>query len=422
MSTSVNSVGSNSGANTGLNKNTSHIRLLSGETNISQDRKSRSDTLIRFAKGLRSSSVKAQNPKETIASIQEASNSHKATSTKNLVSHSETNSPSRHPTSFRAASLSMRVSHPSTPPIPLSRKITIGTAGSPSKHNSYSISQNSQNDSNSDIDAEADDFEISESPESSSLNVGMAFARAATKEINIKQPFVSYLKTNEGKLQKQTTKGNSSSLPPEILEKLMRRGGKTGKRAAKLAQLRRVRNAQEIQRELEELDVKHKDLEKRGIKAERSLRGEDILDDEEFTKDYEDSAINSDDEKENSDNPVTIQIWFSLLAEKNSLVRREQELLVQAKMLELEDRSSRLEAELRDQHLLLDRPPSRNEQDLSNQDKKNVAREGQILAELLEISEQRELLQSMLSKDRARYQQEDMAIEEQMKASGLRVN
>ena len=48
--------------------------------------------------------------------------------------------------------------------------------------------------------------------------------------------------------------------------------------------------------------------------------------------------------------------------------------------------------------------------------------EGQILAELLEISEQRELLQSMLSKDRARYQQEDMAIEEQMKASGLRIN
>jgi hypothetical protein len=91
-------------------------------------------------------------------------------------------------------------------------------------------------------------------------------------------------------------------------------------------------------------------------------------------------------------------------------------------MLELEDRSSRLETELRDQHLLLDRPPSNNEHNFSNQDKKNVAREGQILAELLEISEQRELLHSMLTKDRARYQQEDMAIEEQMKASGLRVN
>ena len=148
----------------------------------------------------------------------------------------------------------------------------------------------------------------------------------------------------------------------------------------------------------------------------------DILDDEELAKDYEDSTINSDDEKDSVDNPVTIQMWFSLLSEKNSLVRREQELLVQAKMLELEDRSSRLETELRDQHLLLDRPPSKNENDIITHDKKNVAREGQILAELLEISEQRELLQSMLSKDRARYQQEDMAIEEQMKASGVRIN
>ena len=65
---------------------------------------------------------------------------------------------------------------------------------------------------------------------------------------------------------------------------------------------------------------------------------------------------------------------------------------------------------------------SKNENDMSTHDKKNAAREGQILAELLEISEQRELLQSMLNKDRARYQQEDMAIEEQMKASGLRIN
>ena len=89
---------------------------------------------------------------------------------------------------------------------------------------------------------------------------------------------------------------------------------------------------------------------------------------------------------------------------------------------EVLERFEYLEGELRDQHLLLDRPPSKNENDMSTHDKKNVAREGQILAELLEISEQRELLQSMLSKDRARYQQEDMAIEEQMKASGLRIS
>ena len=51
----------------------------------------------------------------------------------------------------------------------------------------------------------------------------------------------------------------------------------------------------------------------------------------------------------------------------------------------------------------------------------DVAREGQILNELLEISEQRESLQSMLTKDRARYRQEDRDIEAQMKANGLSV-
>jgi hypothetical protein len=65
-----------------------------------------------------------------------------------------------------------------------------------------------------------------------------------------------------------------SSLPPELVEKILRRGGKSGKRAARVAQLKRVRRAQEIQRQLEELDVKHKDLEERGVKAEQSLRGE----------------------------------------------------------------------------------------------------------------------------------------------------
>merc|ERR1712141_242657 len=131
--------------------------------NSSQDRKSRSDTLMRFAKGLRSSSARPQNLKPNLNTNQEANKGTNATSMKSLTSHnndeSAAGSPSRHPTSFRAASLSMRVSHPSTPPIPLSRKITIGTSGSPLKQKQ---SPNSQIDSNSDLDAEADDFETSE--------------------------------------------------------------------------------------------------------------------------------------------------------------------------------------------------------------------------------------------------------------------
>jgi hypothetical protein len=181
-----------------------------------------------------------------------------------------------------------------------------------------------------------------------------------------------------------------SSLPPEILEKILRRGGKSGKRASKIAQLKRVRKAQEIQRQLEELDVRHKDLEERGVKAEQSLRGET-------------------NEAENLNEGELMQTWFLLLAEKNALVRSEQELLVQAKQLELEDLSARLEVELRD-HLLRDyRSPD------------SVSREGEILDELLEISEQREMLQSMLLRDKMRYQLEDKDIEAQMRAKGIRI-
>ena len=83
-------------------------------------------------------------------------------------------------------------------------------------------------------------------------------------------------------------------------------------------------------------------------------------------------------------------------------------LLVQAKHLELEDKSARLEAELRE-HLMLD-----------SRSPESVLREGEILKELLEISEQREKLQAMLEKDKVRYQKEDRDIEAQMLAQGLR--
>ena len=51
-----------------------------------------------------------------------------------------------------------------------------------------------KNDSNSDLDAEADDFDTSESPDSSSLNVGIALSKVSPKDSNIKQSFApSYL-------------------------------------------------------------------------------------------------------------------------------------------------------------------------------------------------------------------------------------
>lgn len=205
---------------------------------------------------------------------------------------------------------------------------------------------------------------------------------------------------NEVRKQMETgSRGSTSvvapSLPPEIVDKLMRRGGKNYSRAA---QLKRVRKANGIQRHLEELDVKHKELEERGIIAEKSLRGQEGCDDEDAAVQVEEGAYD----------PEMVRQWFQLLAQKNTLIRQERELLVQAKQLELEDRSAKLEMELREEHLKQ-----------QNSSRRNVTREGEILKEILEISKQREMLQAMSDKDQVRYQSEDKNIEAQMKAKGL---
>uniref|UniRef100_A0ACB8FM79 Protein-methionine sulfoxide oxidase mical3a n=1 Tax=Sphaerodactylus townsendi TaxID=933632 RepID=A0ACB8FM79_9SAUR len=48
------------------------------------------------------------------------------------------------------------------------------------------------------------------------------------------------------------------------------------------------------------------------------------------------------------DDPKLMQEWFKLVQEKNALVRYESELMIFARELELEDRQSRLQQELRE--------------------------------------------------------------------------
>lgn len=48
------------------------------------------------------------------------------------------------------------------------------------------------------------------------------------------------------------------------------------------------------------------------------------------------------------DESALMQEWFQLVHEKNALSRYEQELMVRAKKLELEDRHARLQQELKD--------------------------------------------------------------------------
>nr|XP_053649636.1 F-actin-monooxygenase MICAL3-like [Cherax quadricarinatus] len=163
-------------------------------------------------------------------------------------------------------------------------------------------------------------------------------------------------------------------------------------KAARQAELKRLRMAQEIQRQLEECEVKTRELEERGVAVEKALRGES-------------SGANRDEADLMGD-------WFSMVHEKNALVRWEQELLVRAKELELEDRHVRLEHELRHRMALSEEEKSRED----------IDREGTILAEMLSILEQKDALVTMLEEDRQRYMEEDRDLESVMLRKGLQLS
>lgn len=88
--------------------------------------------------------------------------------------------------------------------------------------------------------------------------------------------------------------------------------------------------AQEIQRKLEEIEVKTRELEHRGVFVEKALRGEGS---------YQE---NRRDESE------LLKEWFDLMRDRTELRRYEKELMVHAQELELEDRHARLQYKLRE--------------------------------------------------------------------------
>ncbi|TSS48102.1 [F-actin]-methionine sulfoxide oxidase mical1 [Bagarius yarrelli] len=100
---------------------------------------------------------------------------------------------------------------------------------------------------------------------------------------------------------------------------------KTLERRAKMSELQRLRKAQSIQRRLEEIEVTFKDLEEKGVVLERSLRGQAGAD----------------------ASTVMIDQWIDLVQQKNALVSEESDLMVASRQLELEDKQSMLELELR---------------------------------------------------------------------------
>ncbi|XP_060101780.1 F-actin-monooxygenase MICAL3 isoform X3 [Heteronotia binoei] len=178
----------------------------------------------------------------------------------------------------------------------------------------------------------------------------------------------------------------------ELNAKLTRRVQKAARRQAKQEELKRLHRAQIIQRQLEQVEEKQRQLEERGVAVEKALRGEAGMG--------------------KKDDPKLMQEWFKLVQEKNALVRYESELMIFARELELEDRQSRLQQELRERMAVEDHLKTDEE----------LSEEKRILNEMLEVVEQRDSLVALLEEQRLREREEDKDLEAVMLSKGFNLN
>uniref|UniRef100_A0A672MQB7 Molecule interacting with CasL protein 1 n=1 Tax=Sinocyclocheilus grahami TaxID=75366 RepID=A0A672MQB7_SINGR len=141
---------------------------------------------------------------------------------------------------------------------------------------------------------------------------------------------------------------------------------KTLERKARMSEIQRFHKAQTIQRRLDEIEVTFKELEEKGVELERALRGE----------------AGSD--------PETIDHWIDLVQEKNNLLSEESDLMVASRQLELEDKQSMLEMELR----------RYMEMDDSEKIPEQREHENQVLQEMLDVVDMRDSLVAFLEEKR----------------------
>ncbi|XP_064796065.1 protein-methionine sulfoxide oxidase mical3a-like isoform X1 [Oncorhynchus masou masou] len=228
--------------------------------------------------------------------------------------------------------------------------------------------------------------------------------------------------------------------------RLTRRVQRAARKQAKQEQLKRLHRAQMIQRQLEQVEEKQRQLEERGVAVEKALRGEadywgESNDSEEldlhlggmylthytvFPSNYSlPSSLSlslsplplppsfhfplSPLVMGRQDDPALMQQWFKLVQQKNCLMRYESELMIFARELELEDRQSRLQQELRERMAVDDHLKGEAE----------LAEEKLILGEMLEVVEQRDALVSLLEEQRLQESQEDRDLEAIMLSRGL---
>ncbi|XP_028652857.1 F-actin-monooxygenase mical1 [Erpetoichthys calabaricus] len=155
---------------------------------------------------------------------------------------------------------------------------------------------------------------------------------------------------------------------PKEAKKLETLKMKTLERRAKMCEMQRFHKAQSIQRRLEEIEVKFKELENKGIILERELRKE------------AGSDMSSD----------KIDKWIQLVHKKNELMSEESELMVASRQLELEDKQSMLEKELR----------GYLEMDDSVKTMEDRKEEERVLAEMLDVVDMRNSLVTFLEEKR----------------------
>ncbi|XP_067392424.1 F-actin-monooxygenase MICAL3 isoform X9 [Emydura macquarii macquarii] len=195
----------------------------------------------------------------------------------------------------------------------------------------------------------------------------------------------------------------------ELSAKLTRRVQKAARRQAKQEELKRLHRAQIIQRQLEQVEEKQRQLEERGVAVEKALRGEADYWGESYYSDLIDLHLGGMGKK---DDPKLMQEWFKLVQEKNALVRYESELMIFARELELEDRQSRLQQELRERMAVEDHLKTDEE----------LSEEKRILNEMLEVVEQRDSLVALLEEQRLREKEEDKDLEAVMLSKGSSLN
>ncbi|XP_072510265.1 F-actin-monooxygenase MICAL3 isoform X12 [Notamacropus eugenii] len=200
----------------------------------------------------------------------------------------------------------------------------------------------------------------------------------------------------------------------ELNAKLTRRVQKAARRQAKQEELKRLHRAQIIQRQLEQVEEKQRQLEERGVAVEKALRGEAVEPSGGTPRRRPPSfcpcCVHEGMGKK--DDPKLMQEWFKLVQEKNALVRYESELMIFARELELEDRQSRLQQELRERMAIEDHLKTDEE----------LLEEKRILNEMLEVVEQRDSLVALLEEQRLREKEEDKDLEAVMLSKGFNMN